>query len=579
MPKNGEYAQPAFAREMADRYCTSTISQFIMHGAVRDLVPLRTKGEVRYATLEEYLEKDLFAQRSAIIFYDRSRGLSLPKAGAMKEFMAFVKAYDTAASTKYSQALPTDAPSVLRLIERFIRTRVAEGKGVAVIVDYAEQIAPAGEGAFLSDADRSCLITLRRWARDPDFLRGDVTIVLVTEQLAELHRHIVANPYSEIVDVELPDEARRHAFIRHEIKGRRFSSIAGLKMEAAAKLTNGLSLTHIRQILAEPLRLGRKITTATLMRRKKELIEAECHGLLEFVEPEFDLDMVAGCKQAKTELRTAARLLKEGRLDVMPMGWLICGPVGTGKTFLATCFTGEIGIPCVKILNIRSQWQGVTEANLQKLLSIFKALGPVGVIIDEADAFFGRRDASGDSGTSSRVFSALSSFMSDTAHRGRILWFLLTCRPDLLPVDLKRQGRAEEHIALFGPATATERKEFYSVLKKKNGIETKASDDDIEDIFLDCGAPHLSGADLEAVMIRAKGVAAARGFQAVAAPDFQSAFENFLPPVYAEEVEYQTLLAVMECTSRRLIPEPYDKMPRESIAERLRQLRIIIEGG
>ncbi len=578
MPKKHEKKQPAFAREMADRYFTSTISQFILHGAVRDLAPLQEKGEIRFAALEEYLEKDLFAQRDAVLFYDRSRGLTLSKTGSMKEFMAFVKAYDMASSTNYDKGLPADPPSVLRLVERFIRTRVADGKGVAFIIDYAEQIAPAGQGAYLSDTDRSCLITLRRWARDPDFLRGDVTVVLITEQLAELHRHITANPYSESVEIELPNHARRLEFIRHETKGRRFSTVAGMKMDTMAKLTNGLSLTHIRQILAEPLRLNKKITTNSLMRRKKELIEAECHGLLEFVEPKFNLDMVAGCEQAKEQLRTSARLLKEGRLDVMPMGWLICGPVGTGKTFLATCFTGEIGIPCAKILNIRSQWQGVTESNLQKLLTIFKALGPMGVIIDEADAFFGKRDASGDSGTSSRVFSALSSFMSDTAHRGKILWFLLTCRPDLLPVDLKRQGRAEEHIALFGPASATEREEFYTVLKKKNEIETDVGAGDIEKFYQSSGAPRLSGADLEAVMIRAKAVAAARGVKSVSGKDFQSAFENFLPPVYAEEVEYQTLLAVMECTSRRLIPDPYDKMPRESIAERLRDLRIIIEG-
>src|ERR1039458_9691785 len=40
--------------------------------------------------------------------------------------------------------------------------------------------------------------------------------------------------------------------------------------------------------------------------------------------------------------------------------------------------------------------------------------------------------------------------------RGKVIWFLLTCRPDLLPVDLKRQGRAEEHIALFYPDTQEE---------------------------------------------------------------------------------------------------------------------------
>src|SRR5256885_4761515 len=69
------------------------------------------------------------------------------------------------------------------------------------------------------------------------------------------------------------------------------------------------------------------------------------------------------------------------------MVFLIAGRVGTGKTFLATCFAGEIGIPCVKFLNFRSQWQGVTEGNLEKIFNLLKAMWPVAVIIDEADAF------------------------------------------------------------------------------------------------------------------------------------------------------------------------------------------------
>ena len=31
-----------------------------------------------------------------------------------------------------------------------------------------------------------------------------------------------------------------------------------------------------------------------------------------------------------------------GELDTVPMGYLFCGPVGTGKSFLATCVAGSI---------------------------------------------------------------------------------------------------------------------------------------------------------------------------------------------------------------------------------------------
>src|SRR5438105_9739016 len=92
---------------------------------------------------------------------------------------------------------------------------------------------------------------------------------------------------------------------------------------------------------------------------------------------------------------------------------------------------------------------------------------PVAVIIDEADAFLGNRNASGDSGVSSRVFASIAAFMGNTEYRGKIVWFLLTCRPDLLPVDLKRQGRAEEHLALFYPESQQERVELFKTMARK----------------------------------------------------------------------------------------------------------------
>src|SRR5438045_7235368 len=128
--------------------------------------------------------------------------------------------------------------------------------------------------------------------------------------------------------------------------------------------------------------------------------------------------MVAGHAKAKLRLQQAARAITTGKRDVVPMGFLIAGPIGTGKTFLATCFAGEIGVPCVKFLNFRSQWQGVTEANLEKIFNLLKALWPVAVMIDEADAFLGNRDASGDSGTSSRVFASIASLLGNTESWG-----------------------------------------------------------------------------------------------------------------------------------------------------------------
>ena len=183
------------------------------------------------------------------------------------------------------------------------------------------------------------------------------------------------------------------------------------------------------------------------------------------------------------------------------MGYVICGPVGTGKTFLTTCFAGEIGIPAVSLKNFRSMWQGVTEGNLERILNLLKAMSPIAVIVDEADAQLGNRSTSGDSGVSNRVFAQIAQFMGNTELRGKVIWFLLTCRPDLLPVDLKRQGRAEEHIALFYPHTDEDRLAMLHAVLKKTGVALASPE--AEAVFLKHAAG-LSGADVEAILTRAR---------------------------------------------------------------------------
>src|SRR5690606_2218456 len=103
--------------------------------------------------------------------------------------------------------------------------------------------------------------------------------------------------------------------------------------------------------------------------------------------------------------------------------------------------------------NFRSKWVGATEANLEKILSVIKAMGQVIVIIDEGDRSFGG-DGEGDGGTSSRAIARIKQFMSDTSNRGRILFILMTNRPDKLDIDIKRAGRLDRKIPFLYPQDA-----------------------------------------------------------------------------------------------------------------------------
>lgn len=295
--------------------------------------------------------------------------------------------------------------------------------------------------------------------------------------------------------------------------------------------------------------------------------------MLEFIESEHNLALVSGHKFVKKRFRSATKAIKQGRLDVLPMGYLIAGPVGTGKSFMVSAFTGEIGIPMVKFRNFRSKWQGVTEANFEKCLNILKAMAPVGVMIDEADAFLGDRNSDGDSGTNNRIFAQIASFMGNTEYRGKIIWFLITCRPDLLPIDLKRQGRAEEHLALFYPETLDEKEHLFQTLIKKLGLRIQKVNiiDLLKKYKFD-----FSGADLEAVLIRAKFLSAMNNHVFITRNDLEETIRDFVPPAYPHEIELQNLVAVLECTSKEMVPKRFQNLDKGKLVNDITQLKILL---
>jgi SpoVK/Ycf46/Vps4 family AAA+-type ATPase len=227
----------------------------------------------------------------------------------------------------------------------------------------------------------------------------------------------------------------------------------------------------------------------------------------------------------------------------------------------------------VKFRNFRTKWQGETESNLEKVLSILKAMSPVAVMIDEADAFLGDRDQQGDSGTSNRVFAQIASFMGNTEYRGKIIWFLITCRPDLIPIDLKRQGRAEEHLALFYPETDADREDLFKTLVRKLDLDIRNFP--VSELFKKFRHDY-SGADLEAVLVRAKLLAAMEDRIFIKREDMETAMEDFVPAAYPHEVELQNLVAVLECTSKEMIPKEFRSLSRTQIIKNIQELKTLL---
>jgi SpoVK/Ycf46/Vps4 family AAA+-type ATPase len=133
----------------------------------------------------------------------------------------------------------------------------------------------------------------------------------------------------------------------------------------------------VQNLIERAVKNNRRITMDYLREVKKEMIEKSASGRIVFVESTRTLDDVAAHREAKAWLRQDAQLMKKGKLKALPMGYLITGRIGTGKTYLVECFAGEAGVPCVELKNFRDKWVGATEGNLETIFKILHAMGQV----------------------------------------------------------------------------------------------------------------------------------------------------------------------------------------------------------
>jgi AAA+ superfamily predicted ATPase len=565
---------PAWARTVAEAYYAGTASVFILHGNTYDEVPLEPDPGTTYGPVTTFLAEQLFGSWDLVLHYDVGRGIR-PFAGRdINRFRSMLPRTAEIFGTDLEKARVVEPQAVFAALDRYLirqlHTPSEERLRVALLVDHASFVFPSAEPGTLSLSSSAAAVTMVNWAAAPQVRRIDFACVMIDERRSNLQGRLVQNPHVMVQEIPLPNEGQRTRFVEALADGRTPTLEDGLTLDRYAKETAGLSLND----LAPPLRAaldGRALTDKAFAQLKKGLIERQCHGLLEFVEPRWTLDDVVGLDAAKRTLREDAKLVTSGQRQFAPMGYLICGPVGTGKTFLVMAAAGEMGMPCVTLKNFRSKYVGETEANLEHVLAVLRAMGPVMVIIDEADAMLGDREDGGDGGVSSRVFGMIAHQMGNSAYRGQIIWVLMTARPDLLPIDLKRQGRAEVHIPLFYPDNGVELQAMLTAMAKKVG--TALAPDALPPPE---AIPHvgmLSGADIEGIITRAARQARIAGEDVIAKDRLAAALADFVPSAQSLEKRLQILAAVLECTDAKFLPPAYRELDRSAVQSELAMIR------
>jgi len=531
---------PPWAAALKLAYESGAHGQFVLHGNVSDRFVL----DGRLVGLVEYLDARLLSGFPLVFVFDPGNGLSVLRAS---------EAFQAWPGAAQLSAVGHEPRAAVELISRYLRYRgnlKALGRGspepVAVLMRGADQCLPAGRAGDFESASLASLV--RDWASESPFADLPFVSLLIADNLHDLHPLVAGNPRIERVQIPLPQaDALEQAVAQLRVDHPQ--AFAAAESADVASQLAGVSLSALQSLVRQRTHEGKVLGDADWVDVRKGMIENDAAGLIEFIRSERSLDDYHAQEALKAWLRQDMMLWRKADLRALPMGYIFCGPVGTGKTYLVECLAGEASVPVVKLKNFRDRWVGSSEGNLEKIFRLIRALGRCIVFVDEADQTLGRREGgSGDSGLSGRLYSMIAQEMSDGKNRGRVMWILASSRPDLIEVDLKRPGRIDVKIPLLPTSTEHESAGLLHALLKRldvsPGVEALTTLD--MPLLLTPGAAEALAVKVYR-RVRTEGVSA---LEAIA-----HSLIGYQPPVPLDVLEFQMRIAIREATDMQFVPE------------------------
>jgi ribosome biogenesis ATPase len=180
-----------------------------------------------------------------------------------------------------------------------------------------------------------------------------------------------------------------------------------------------------------------------------------------------------------------------------PIGVLLWGPPGCGKTLLAKAVANEshANFISVKGPELLNKYVGESERAVRQVFSRARASKPCVIFFDELDALVPRRDDS-LSESSARVVNTLLTELDGLDDRNGVYVVAATNRPDVIDPAMLRPGRLDKPLLVDLP-TDDER---FEILKTISRASPLAAEVDLEKVARDKRADCFSGADLNALL-------------------------------------------------------------------------------
>lgn len=397
------------------------------------------------------------------------------------------------------------------------RTALADTTAVKKLLDHIEKGAEVGGAG----TDRKLYLVkdfhpyfqepvVRRAIRNLiSRLKTRGTTVLFISPVYAIPEELVKD--TQFLDFALPDETglrERLYFVRRGAEASKatgcphdFSISPEIELraiEAAKGLTDGEAENAFTLAVVQNKKFDSNFVNVVFEEKVTHLRKT---GLLTYLEPDVTFDSVGGLEGLKTWIRQRGQAyLPEARKYGLPYprGMLLCGVPGCGKTLLAKATSSELGLPAFQldVGSLFAKLVGETEQNFRRVTQAVDGIGSCILFIDEIEKALNRSAVSGqgDTGTSSRSFGTLLTWLSD--HKTPVFVIGTSNNFTVLPPEMIRKGRFDELFWLDLPSES-DRVAIFRVLLKRYSRDYKKFD--LKRLSKE--AKGFTGAEIEQVIV------------------------------------------------------------------------------
>jgi SpoVK/Ycf46/Vps4 family AAA+-type ATPase len=410
----------------------------------------------------------------------------------------------------------------------------------------------------LSELDRQRLVTFLNWINDPFFSKSGSLILLVSDTKSEINRRVLALPVTEHVEIPLPSATERAHFVTQYVLtcGPAVPTLQfELSQQAFVEDTAGLKLTSLEDLLETSRRTGESVRRKDVLAEVNLILDAELGDVVKVNIPSHSPKDIIGSEATTAILRSIFQRCDNPETAVSAV--FISGPNGGGKTFQMEAFAAESGRIVIELTGLRGMWFGQTDKLFERLRWHIATYGKVLILVDEAHTAFGSVHQSNTHETERRLAGNIIKMMGDPRLRGKVLWALMTSRPDELDPDVK--SRAPLQIPIFD-LEGEARQRFIGEMFQRRGIALSV--EELHHVFQQ--TTHYSARDFDNLVREVK----AQDKSVLEVLQIWQASTAIV-----QQRRLQTLIAALHCSYPQLLPEWLRSMTTEAIQKEAEELK------